>query len=415
MSLSLDPFEDVLDDFRQGKPIVLADASDRENEGDIVVPAENCSAEDINFMLQHGKGLICLSMAKPLVDNLHLPMQVSENRAVFGTNFTQSMDFKGVASSGVTASARAKTIREAVKPGARAEDFVRPGFVFPLEAVPGGVFRRSGQTEGSVDLARLAGLRSAAVICEIMDKDGKMVRDEALVAFCKLHNLKLTDVAAVADYRLRNEVCLRRIESISLGQKDLDKLFVGGELRLSKNKELRVLVYQDEIEGVEQLVFAYGELKEDCLVRVHSECLTGDIFGSARCDCGSQFKGAFDSIINEGCGLLIYLQQEGRGIGLGNKLRAYALQDQGLDTVDANVRLGFKPDLRNYRAAAQILSDLGLRKIRLITNNPDKLAELADFGIEVSERVFIPGLVDKHNQLYLNTKREKMGHLLPDL
>lgn len=405
--MKLDPIEAVIDDIRLGKMVVLIDDADRENEGDLVVAAEKVTPEILTFMMHEGRGLICLALSEERIRELQIAMQVRENTSAFGTNFTVSIDHKSVSDCGVSASARAKTILATVADDARAEDFVSPGFVYPLAAVPGGVLKRRGQTEGSVDLSRLAGLKSAGVVCEIMGEDGRMLRGAALDAFCKQHQLKISSVEALKQYRLRNEVCLRRVAESPLAN--------FGRLNLADFAgKLRVLVYVDDVDNEEQLAFVCGNPTDGCLVRIHSECLTGDVFGSQRCDCGDQLSRALSRIMAEGAGVILYLHQEGRGIGLANKVRAYALQDQGVDTVDANLQLGFGADLRDYRAGAQILCDLGIKSVRLLTNNPKKVQALESFGIRVIDRQPLVSTVDEHNAEYLKTKRDRMGHLLPN-
>lgn len=405
----LDQVELALEDLRQGKGICLVDDFDRENEGDIVYAAEKITPEAINFMSQEAKGLICLSLTEQRTKELHLPLQVSDNRAVFGTNFTVSIDHRDVVDRGITAEGRARTIFHATEASARPEDFSRPGFVFPLAARPGGVFQRRGQTEGSVDLARLAGLSPAAVICEIMSSQGIMLQGTELEAFCKNHDLRLLSIEQVKQYRLHHEVSLQQEASVALEASEFKHL---AHLNNS-DKKVEVRVYRDLIDNLEHLAFIVGEPRDGCPVRVHSACLTGDVFGSLRCDCGQQLHNAFQHIFDQGAGVIIYLAQEGRGIGLGNKLRAYELQDQGRDTIDANTELGFDVDSRDYHSAAWMLRDLGITSLKLITNNPHKISALQVFGVEVLERIFLPSVIDEHNRAYLETKRLRMGHLLP--
>lgn len=411
--------EEVLADIRSGKPVVLVDDETRENEGDLVVAAELITAEHLSFMFNEARGLVCLSITEETRERLGLSMQVTENGSSFGTNFTVSFNHRSVAggsaANGAGASARAFSIREAVKPTALASDFQPGGMVFTVCAVPGGVLRRRGQTEGSVDLARLAGLAPAGVICELMDADGLMLRGDSLFEFCRKHDLKITSVDALCKYRLENEVFLRRVGAYPFGTND--GLARQAEiLNALKNRsdllESKLLVYADDAEEQEHFALIFGKPEDNCLVRIHSECLTGDIFSSLRCDCGPQLDLALQKIIQEGKGVLVYLHQEGRGIGLGNKLRAYHLQDSGLDTVDANLELGFAPDLRNYRVGAQILQDLGLSQIRLMTNNPQKTQALSNFGIQISERVPLSIPLDEHNKLYLLSKKTRLGHWL---
>ncbi len=396
--MKLDPIEEVIAEVRVGRPIVMVDDDDRENEGDIVVAAEKITPELVNFMIREAKGLICLSLTQDRFKELSIPMQVTENTAVYGTNFGVSFDHRSVVEFGVSASGRAKTILKAVSDSARAQDFLMPGYVFPLAAVPGGVLKRRGQTEGSVDISRLAGLKPAGVICEIMDSEGQMISGTGIENYCKKHKLKLTSVEEVVQYRLQHEVSLRRVAETEVVDQQVGTL--------------KVVVYIDDVDDKEQLAFIKGDPKDGALVRIHSECLTGDVFGSQRCDCGNQFQHALKNINEVGEGVVVYLHQEGRGIGLGNKLRAYALQDQGRDTVDANIELGFEADGRDYRAGAQIIADLGLTKVKLMTNNPAKLEALESFGISVTERVPLV-FCEEDNRDYLDAKRDKMGHLIP--
>jgi 3,4-dihydroxy 2-butanone 4-phosphate synthase / GTP cyclohydrolase II len=413
--MRVDSLEVIIEDVRAGKPIVLVDDCDRENEGDLMVAAEKTTAQTINFMMQEGKGLICLTLTEERLRALRIPRQVTDNSSVFGTNFTVSVDHSSVVDRGVTAEGREKTILAAMDEAAGADDFSMPGFVFPIGAVEGGVLKRRGQTEGSVDLARLAGLKAGGVICEIMSEDGGMLRGDELEAYCRRHNLHVTSVEEICQHRLRHEVSIRRVSelpvTVKMGLGRAEKL---EELHaLYPEAPLRTVVYVDDVDGKEHFAFVKGTPRDGCLVRIHSQCLTGDIFESRRCDCGHQFDRALEAILQAGEGVLVYLHQEGRGIGLGNKLRAYELQEQGLDTVDANILLGFAPDQRDYRVGAQILSDLGLKCVRLITNNPEKLKSLSEFGIKVTQRVAMPVPVDKYNAGYLETKRQRMGHILP--
>jgi len=412
--MKLDPIESVIQDVQRGRPVVIIDDKDRENEGDLMVAAELITPESINFMIHDGKGLICVSLTEERLRKLGVPVQVTDNTALLGTNFTVSIDHKSVVGRGVTAESRAKTIQAMVDPDAGPEDFAMPGYVFPLGAVSGGVLKRSGQTEGGVDLSRLAGLRPAAVICEVMGADGVMLNGAKLENYCRTHELKITSVDTIGNYRLAEEVRPRRVvESELTGLRELNFDFsidVAEEMQTSV-EPLRVIVYTDDADDTEHIAFVKGTPQNGCLVRIHSECLTGDVFESKRCDCGWQFEQAMAAICREGSGVVVYLHQEGRGIGLGNKLRAYDLQDNGLDTVEANIQLGFAPDLRSYRVGAHILADLGLTKIRLLTNNPAKVASLEDFGIEVTERVGLRIPPDNCNEAYLQAKRERLGHL----
>lgn len=413
--MMLHPFEEVMRDFRLGKFVIIIDDSDREDEGDLTVAAELLTEQGMNFMLQEGKGLVCLSLTEERLKQLGIPLQVAENSAPLGTNFSVSIDHKSVALAGVTARGRVATIRAAVSYTASSGDFNLPGYVFPLSAVGGGVLRRRGQTEASVDLARIAGLTPAAVICEIMDENGDMLRGEALVEYAKKWGIKITSVEAILRYRLKHEVCLRRVSECRFS--DITELGILSDINFSVEtvkQVVKVFVYVDDVDDKEHLAFVVGEPKDGCLARIHSECLTGDVFESQRCDCGSQLLSALTAIINEGAGVIVYLHQEGRGIGLGNKLRAYELQELGRDTVDANLELGFAADARDYRVGAQILADLGLHNVRLMTNNPDKVQSVERFEMRVLERVPILTEPDKFNLEYIKTKKNRMGHLIPD-
>jgi len=416
--VSISSVEEVLEDVLAGHPIVLIDDDDREHEGDIMIAAEKVSTETINLMLQHGKGLICISLTEERLLELGIPMQVTENSSLFGTNFAVSFDCWEVSDYAITARGRAETIRRAACASYSADDFCMPGNVVPVVAVPGGVLKRRGQTEGSVDLSRLAGLSPAGVICEIMDEQGQMLRGQRLLDYCAKHGFKMTSVDAIVKYRLKREVSVRRVVECNLSSahsvgrsEPLKKLLADS---MGDEHEFRVIVYLDDIDDKEHLVLIMGEPKEAALTRIHSQCLTGDIFESSRCDCGQQLDKALEAIVLEGEGILVYLQQEGRGIGLGNKLKAYELQDAGMDTVDANIHLGFEADERDYRVGAQILADLGISSVRLMTNNPGKLESLPELGVVVVERVPLSAVVDKHNKHYLATKRDRMGHLLPE-
>ncbi len=412
--MKLDSIESALEDLKQGRMIVLVDDKERENEGDLLVAAEKVNAEIISFMQNEGKGLICISLPEERLKKLEIPFQVKENTSLFGTNFAVSFDHHSVFTSGITAASRAKTILEAVAEDSCPEDFVKPGFVFPVCAVAGGVLKRRGQTEGSVDLAKLAGLKPAGVICEIMAEDGKMLRGKSLESFCIQHALKLISVEQIVQYRLHKEVSIRRVEELSLARDFLgfrsEKILA--LLQAKPELAIEVVVYVDDVDGQEHFAILIGKPQDNCLVRVHSECLTGDVFGSRRCDCGDQLDLGLEAIINQGQGVLIYLQQEGRGIGLGNKLKAYSLQDEGLDTVDANLHLGLAVDARSYRVAAQILQELGVRKIKLLTNNPAKIESLESFGIEILDRVALSTDIDQYNRDYLLTKKQRLGHFL---
>lgn len=402
---------EVLEELKAGRPIVLVDDEDRENEGDLVYAAEHVTPQAVNFMVTHGRGLVCLALTGEQCDKLRLHSQTDINTAQLGTAFTVSVDAvaKFGVSTGVSARDRAKTIQVAIAADAQPQDLARPGHIFPLRSREGGVLVRLGQTEGSVDLCRLAGLKPAAAICEIMREDGEMARRPELEAFCAKHGLKMCTIADLISYRLRREQFVRRIESINLPTR-------WGDFRLH--------AYQSVLEDQPHLALVKGGLgekdasgqvtviEEPVLVRVHSECLTGDLFGSHRCDCGPQLDAAMKQIEAAGQGVLVYLRQEGRGIGLANKLHAYALQEQGLDTVEANLRLGFPADKRDYGIGSQILRDLGLRRIRVMTNNPRKVYGLDGFGLTVVEEVPIRVEACDHNRRYLDTKKSKMGHKL---
>jgi len=392
--------EEAIKEIAAGRMVILVDDEDRENEGDLTMAAEKVTPEAINFMAKYGRGLICLSLTGDQVDQLDLPMMVENNTSQFQTGFTVSIEARKGVTTGISAADRAVTILTAVADDAKATDLVRPGHIFPLRSQNGGVMVRAGQTEGSVDLARLAGLKPAGVICEIMDEDGSMARMPALEMFSQTHDIGICTIADLIAYRMRNESFVRRSVETTIPTNDTG--------------EFRIIVYENDVEDFQHIALVKGEIKGDSptLVRVHSECFTGDVMRSLRCDCRDQLHQAMTMIDNEGSGVLLYVRQEGRGIGLVNKLKAYALQDLGYDTVEANEKLGFKPDLRDYGIGAQILVDLGVRRMRLITNNPKKIIGLEGYGLSVVEQVPIEIEANEFNKCYLECKKLKMGHLL---
>ncbi|TAJ96520.1 MAG: bifunctional 3,4-dihydroxy-2-butanone-4-phosphate synthase/GTP cyclohydrolase II [Candidatus Manganitrophaceae bacterium] len=394
--------EEAIADIKHGKMIILSDDEDRENEGDLVIAAEKVTPEVINFMAKYGRGLICLTLTEERTEQLQLAPMAQENTSSFGTAFTISIDARKEVSTGISAKDRAVTILTAIHPDTRPSDLVRPGHIFPIRAQKGGVLKRAGQTEGSVDLARMAGLTPAGVICEIMNEDGTMARLPDLIEFGKQHNLKLVTIKDLIEYRMKRESLVHRVTEARLP---------------TEYGDFNAVVYQNEIDREVHIALVKGPLDEDrpMLVRVHSGCVTGDIFGSRRCDCGEQLHAAMTRIEKEGSGVLLYLNQEGRGIGLVNKLKAYRLQDGGKDTVQANLELGFKADLRDYGIGAQILVDLGLRKIRLMTNNPRKIVGIEGYRLEVVERVPIEIEPHEKNVHYLRTKKNKLGHMLDNV
>jgi 3,4-dihydroxy 2-butanone 4-phosphate synthase/GTP cyclohydrolase II len=398
---AIDRVEKALVEIKAGRMVILVDDAERENEGDLVIAAQHITPEAVNFMARHARGLICLSLTEEQVKKLQLPMMVQDNESTYSTAFTVSIEAAKGVTTGISAADRATTIKAAIAEGARPSDLVRPGHVFPLRARKGGVLVRAGQTEGSLDLARLAGLTPAGVICEVMNDDGTMARMPDLEKFAAEHKLLILSVADVIHFRMQRERLVRRAAEAAV------PTVYGGEMRC--------IAYENDVDNLNHVAFVKGSWTPDepVLVRVHSKCLTGDIFGSRRCDCGPQLHRALQMIDEAGKGVLVYLDQEGRGIGLVNKLRAYNLQDEGHDTVEANHKLGFKADLRDYGIGAQILLDLGVHKLRLMTNNPKKIDGLKHlYDLEVVERVPIEAGLGEHNKDYLAVKRDKMGHLL---
>ena len=392
------PMEEIIEDVKAGKMVIVCDDEDRENEGDLTMAAELVTPEDINFMATHGRGLICLPMAEEMRDRLEIPQMITHNSSRMGTAFTVSIEAKDGVSTGISAADRAHTCRVAVDEATDPEDLVMPGHVFPLRARPGGVLQRAGQTEAAVDLSRLAGLKPAGVICEIMKEDGTMARVPDLEKFSAEHGVKMVTVAQIIEHRRTFETMVKCAVETKLP---------------TPFGEFRLRAYENEIDDLTHLAIIMGEPedKDDVLVRVHSACLTGDALHSLRCDCGSQLEAAMRAVAAEGEGVIVYMQQEGRGIGLLNKMKAYHLQDEGLDTVEANQRLGLAPDLRDYGIGAQILKELGLRRIRFMTNNLTKVVGLQGFGLEIVERVPIEIEPNGHNERYLETKREKLNHV----
>jgi len=395
--------EAAIADIRNGKMVILVDDADRENEGDLCIAAEKVTPEAINFMAKFGRGLICLSLTEERLEQLNLSMMVPdhENTSGFGTAFTISIEARYGVTTGISAADRATTVHAAIADDAKPGDLARPGHIFPLRAREGGVLRRAGQTEGSLDLARLAGLKPTGVICEVMNDDGSMARMNDLLAFSREHDIKIVSIANMIHYRLRTEKLVWRAAE--------------ADMPIAAAGDFRAIVYENAIDHVDHIALIKGEIdpSEAVLVRVHSECLTGDAFGSRRCDCGEQLSAALKMIESESAGVLLYMRQEGRGIGLKNKIKAYGLQDsEGLDTVEANERLGFPADLRDYGVGAQILNDLGVQKMRMITNNPGKRAGIEGYGLSIVERVPLEITPNEKNLEYLRTKKEKLGHVL---
>jgi 3,4-dihydroxy 2-butanone 4-phosphate synthase/GTP cyclohydrolase II len=391
--------EEAIEDIRAGRMVVVCDDEDRENEGDLVLAAQFATPEAINFMAKEARGLICLALTPQRCDELDLELMAAKNESPFETAFTVSVEAREGVTTGISAADRAHTIQVAIDPKTRPSDLVQPGHVFPLKAKAGGVLERTGQTEASVDLARLAGLIPAGVICEVMNDDGTMARVHDLIPYCRRHGLKMITVADLIAYRRRHDKLIERVVSTRLPTEFGDFTAIG---------------YRAVVDGKHHVALVKGEVdgREDVLVRVHSECLTGDVFHSLRCDCGEQLESALSMIEREGTGVLLYLAQEGRGIGLLNKLKAYKLQEDGLDTVDANLQLGLPADLRDYGIGAQILSDLGLTSIRILTNNPKKIRGLEGYGLSVTAQIPIQHTPNPHNEAYLKAKQERLGHML---
>ncbi len=397
--VELAPFNEIVADIKAGKMVILVDDADRENEGDLTVATECVTPEMLTFMNQHARGLICVSISQDVATRMRVPLQVTNNQSPFHTPFGVSLDHRDVVEVGVTSAARAFTMRRLLHPEAQISEFLSPGHVFPLIAHPAGVLGRQGQTEGSFDLARIAGFQASGVICEILNEDGSVAKGGALGAFARQHQLRIGSVEQIVRHRINHEVIVRETARSVLETE------VG---------PFETVVFEDDVSGKEHLALICGDVKRQGapLLRIHSECLTGDVLGSRRCDCGPQLRLAMERMRSDGAGVLLYLRQEGRGIGLSNKLKAYALQDKGHDTVQANLALGFPADLRDFAVAAKMLDCLGVRHVRLLTNNPQKLETLTRLGVHVSERVPLTVVADEYNAHYLSTKRDKLGHLL---
>jgi 3,4-dihydroxy 2-butanone 4-phosphate synthase/GTP cyclohydrolase II len=397
--MALAGIKEAIEDIKAGKMVIIIDDEDRENEGDLALAAEKVTPEAINFMAINGRGLICVPMTGQRLDELNIPMMVGENTSKFSTAFTVMVDARQGTTTGISAADRATTVRALIDPKTKPDDLLRPGHMFPLRAREGGVLVRAGQTEASVDLAKLASLYPAGVICEVMNEDGTMARLPQLEIIAAKHGLKVISIADLIAYRRRHEKLVRRVAEAKLP---------------TRYGDFKIIAYKSDIDADQHLALVLGDIKTDqpVIVRVHSECLTGDVFGSLRCDCGEQVKMAMERIAAEKRGVFLYMRQEGRGIGIHNKISAYSLQDKGLDTVEANIELGFEPDLRDYGIGAQILADLGLHSIKLLTNNPKKVIGLEGYGLKVMEQMPIIVPSNPHNQRYLETKKNKMGHLL---
>ena len=398
--MGISSIKEAIVDIKSGRMVILVDDEDRENEGDLCLAAEFVTPEAINFMAKYGRGLVCLSLSEDLADKLNLHPMVVDNRSCFGTAFTVSIEAKRGVTTGISAADRATTIRTAVADDVTPDDVVSPGHIFPIRAKKGGVLVRTGQTEGSVDLARLAGLKAAGVICEIMKDDGTMARMPDLEIFAKEYDLKIATISDLIQYRMQHESLIRRAAAAMI------PTIFGGQFK--------IVVYENDVDDMKHVALVKGDIgpEDEVLVRVHSECLTGDVFGSERCDCGHQLHRAMEMVNEVGKGIIVYMHQEGRGIGLVNKIKAYELQERGKDTVEANISLGFKADLRDYGIGAQILADLGVKKMKLMTNNPKKIVGLEGYGLTVTERVPIEIKPSDNNIKYLKTKKKKMGHLL---
>ncbi|MFA5375815.1 MAG: bifunctional 3,4-dihydroxy-2-butanone-4-phosphate synthase/GTP cyclohydrolase II [Dehalococcoidia bacterium] len=397
--MALATIKEAIEDIKTGKFIIIVDDEDRENEGDLVIAAEKVTADSINFMARYGRGLICMPVTGERLEALRIPMMVANNTSKFTTPFAVAVEAREGTSTGISAADRAKTVQVMVDPKTKPEDLLMPGHMFPLRARDGGVLVRAGQTEATVDMARLAGLRPAGVLCEIMNEDGTMARMPQLEVFAKKHGLKIISVADLIAYRFRHERLVTRVAEAKLP---------------TKFGNFKIIAYKSTTDPDEHLAMVMGEVNTDkpVLVRVHSQCLTGDVFHSMRCDCGEQIEIAMKRIADEGCGVVLYMRQEGRGIGIHNKIKAYALQDKGMDTVEANISLGFKADQRDYGIGAQILADLGIRNMRLMTNNPKKMSGLESYGLKITEQLPITTKPNPINRRYLETKQQKLGHTL---